>query len=343
VTTSPRTDPGTDSRPEPGRAVRAGDRVRVRPAEEILAGLDDNGRLDGLPFMPEMLAFAGQELAVYKRADKTCDTVTPSSHFHRRLDATVHLVGARCDGSAHGGCQARCLLFFRQEWLTRADGSALPETTGASGTGTATVEVLDADTRAETPDDRPRYRCQATELLNASTRLSPYEFGQYVTDVRTGNERLRTVLAGLAVTLVNKYQRSSRKLPAALRLRDGAEYPWLRGTGPSPAPPPLNLQPGELVEIRGKDEILPTLRPDNTTRGLSFDAEMLPFVGTRARVLARVERIIDERTGRMLKLRDCIILEDVYCRSYYHRFCPRAIYSYWREQWLRRVPEDQQP
>jgi hypothetical protein len=326
--------------PEQNRPVRAGDRVRVRSKEEILATLDEHGRLDGMPFMPEMLAFAGQELRVYKRADKTCDTVTPSSHFHRRLDATVHLAGARCDGSAHGGCQARCLLFFRQEWLTRPDGAPLPEATASAGGGGATGETLDADTRAPSPDDEPRYRCQATEVLNASSPLSPYEFGQYVDDVRTGNETLPTVLKGLAVVLFNKYQRTSRRFPAALRVHGGEEFPWLRGTGPSTStPPPLDLQPGELVRIRTKEEILPTLRPrDNKNRGMAFDVEMLPYCGQQARVLARLDRILDEKTGKMIRLRDCIVLQDVFCRSTYHRFCPRAIYPYWREQWLERIP-----
>jgi hypothetical protein len=65
---------------------------------------------------------------------------------------------------------------------------------------------------------------------------------------------------------------------------------------------------------------------------------MLKYCGQRARVLRRVERILDERTGEMLTLpRDCIILEGVACQSDYHRFCPRSIYHYWREIWLRRV------
>jgi hypothetical protein len=44
-------------------------------------------------------------------------------------------------------------------------------------------------------------------------------------------------------------------------------------------------------------------------------------------VLRRVERIIDERTGRLLRLkRPGIVLEDVTCRGAYHRCCPRADY-----------------
>jgi hypothetical protein len=55
-------------------------------------------------------------------------------------------------------------------------------------------------------------------------------------------------------------------------------------------------------------------------------------------VLSRVSRIVDEKTGRMLRLPgDCIILEGVICTADYHLFCPRSLYPYWREIWLRRV------
>ena len=54
----------------------AGDWVEVRSKEEILETLDKNGRLDGLPFMPQMFKYCGQRFQVYKRAHKTCDTVS---------------------------------------------------------------------------------------------------------------------------------------------------------------------------------------------------------------------------------------------------------------------------
>jgi hypothetical protein len=65
---------------------------------------------------------------------------------------------------------------------------------------------------------------------------------------------------------------------------------------------------------------------------------MLKYCGRRARVLRRIEHIIDEKTGRMLAIRrDTVVLDGVICRGIYHRSCPRAIYPYWREAWLRRV------
>ena len=57
--------------------LRAGDWVEVRSKEEILRSLDKNGRLEGLPFMPQMFQYCGKRFRVFKRAHKTCDTVNP--------------------------------------------------------------------------------------------------------------------------------------------------------------------------------------------------------------------------------------------------------------------------
>ncbi len=119
------------------RELRAGDVVRVRSEAEILATLDADGRLDGMPFMPEMLQQCGREVQVYRRADKTCDTIGPGPH--RRLTGTVHLADLRCGGEAHGGCQAACLLFWKEAWLQRVEAApdALPAPEVASTSASA--------------------------------------------------------------------------------------------------------------------------------------------------------------------------------------------------------------
>ena len=76
----------------------------------------------------------------------------------------------------------------------------------------------------------------------------------------------------------------------------------------------LGLQPGERVRVKRKEEIVATLDANNANRGMSFDGEMLRYCGQEARVLRRVERIIDEKTGRMLRFKNpCIVLDDVTC------------------------------
>ena len=95
----------------------AGDWVVVRSEAEILATLDDRGRLDNLPFQPEMLAFCGRRLRVAKVAHKTCDNIKKTGG--RKMTNAVHLEGARCDGAGHGGCMADCVFFWKEAWLMR--------------------------------------------------------------------------------------------------------------------------------------------------------------------------------------------------------------------------------
>ena len=334
--------------------LRIGELVEVRSAEEILATLDEQGRLDALPFMPEMLRFAGKRLRVYKRAVKACDTIGNTGMY--RMERAVHLEGARCDGSAHGGCQAACLLYWKEAWLKPVppDGEA-PEpaatsafepapAVAANGAAGRTVATLVEATRAPSAEPgEERYACQATEMPKAApVHIAGWDLRQYAQDVRVGNARPLQAVRGLAIHLFNKYQATSaRLLPRRLRIHGGDQYPFLQGRVEGKTPKELlDLQPGELVEVKSKEEILETLDRTGHNRGLRFDVEMLKYCGRRARVQSRVSRIVDEKTGRMLRLPgDCIILEGVICTADYHQFCPRSIYPYWREIWLRRVQE----
>jgi hypothetical protein len=156
---------------------------------------------------------------------------------------------------------------------------------------------------------------------------------QYWRDWRSGNERLGRMIRVLAISWFNALQRR----------RGGRSYPhWPSMTLTSTPSERLNLVPGELVQVKSLDEIARTLDVNQKNRGLFFDVEMIPYCGRTFRVRQRVERIINERTGAMVTFpNDCVILEDVWCRSEFSRkrlFCPRSIYSYWREIWLRRVP-----
>src|SRR5262245_36891079 len=111
---------------------RAGHLVEVRSKEEILATLDEDGCVDGMPFMPEMLQYCGLQFRVGAVAHKTCEP-SLKSNPGRRLQATVHLEGLRCDGSAHAGCEADCNLFWKDVWLKSA-GSDQPDRPGQGAT-----------------------------------------------------------------------------------------------------------------------------------------------------------------------------------------------------------------
>ena len=49
---------------------RRGQWVRVRSFAEIRATLDANGKLAGLPFMPEMLKYCGNIFRIERRVEK---------------------------------------------------------------------------------------------------------------------------------------------------------------------------------------------------------------------------------------------------------------------------------
>jgi len=333
-----------DSARTPETGFRVGEIVEVKSREEILATLDKHGELEDLPFMPEMLQFAGRQFPLYRRAVKFCDTKDWTG-MHR-LDGTVHLEGVRCDGAAHGGCQAGCLLFWREEWLKPAGAEAtpadeVPAPGPAAAAGCTEADLITATGEGDEADGTRRYSCQATELTRAGPeRLAWWDARVYVRDVRAGNSRVLPMLRSVLVLLFNVVQAGSRRyLPPKLRLiRGGQKFPFVLGQLDRTPKVTLDLQPGELVRVKSKEEILATLDHKATNRGLSFDAEMLKYCGTQARVLRRVQRIIDEPTGKMLRFTsDCIILEGVICAADFHQYCPRSIYPYWREIWLERV------
>src|SRR5258708_20117752 len=89
---------------------RAGQLVEVRSKEEILRTLDSNGRVQEMPFMPEMFRYCGRRFRVYKRAHKTCDFVNKTGI--RKLPSAVHLEGLRWHDSAHARRQATPILFL---------------------------------------------------------------------------------------------------------------------------------------------------------------------------------------------------------------------------------------
>jgi hypothetical protein len=319
--------------------LRRGDRVRLRSLPEIEASLDAEGRTEALPFMRELLPLLRTTMRVASRADKTCDTLNMAG-CSRQMTDTVHLEGVRCDGSAHGGCQAYCLLFFKEQWLERVaeHEPELPKQGPLDVPETALVQRLD-DYAHPSPG---YYRCQATQLLEATEPLRG-NWQHFLRDVTTRNVPIGKFTRGLFWSVVNRYQQISYfHFPEALRFRGGHPLPDVRGTvrdGRFPVGEPLNLQAGELIEVRTLDEIKATLDDDQRNRGLWFDEEMADLCGKRGRVLYRVERLIDEKTGRMLKItKDLYVVAGmVSCQGIYHKLCTRNAIAMMREAWLKRV------
>jgi hypothetical protein len=318
-------------------ALRAGDKVELRPPGEILETLDENGCLEGTPFMPEMLGFFGRTFTVEAQAARACDTITRSGV--RRIQKTVLLDDLRCSGAAHMGCQAGCRLYWKEAWLRPASSEQ-----AAAATDTADLSRLEALAgrgveAAESTPEEPVLRCQATELLRASEPVGWWSIESFLHELTSRNVGLWRWIRVMARIVVEEIGERSR-------LFDRRPFPQHELAGPSAAPGTPSLRPGQLVRVRGKDEIARTLAQSGKNRGLWFDREMLPYCGHSTRVKRRVERFIDERTGRLIELSsDAYILEGVVCHSYLSDgrwFCPRAIYPWWREAWLEPL-EDESP
>ncbi len=183
---------GIRSEPQVREAMklRVGDWVEVRLPEEILATLDSDGKLERLPFMPEMLKHCGRRFRVSAVAHKTCDPAHKTGG--RRLNDAVHLEELRCDGNAHGGCQAACLLFWKTAWLRRVDGPSTQSNAIAVSAEPLMPLLLDKAMRVgETASRAPIYSCQATCLFDATRPLPWWDLRQYIRDLTTGNVALR--------------------------------------------------------------------------------------------------------------------------------------------------------
>ena len=71
----------------------------------------------------------------------------------------------------------------------------------------------------------------------------------------------------------------------------GVPFPRRTGLVPTGQPTPvvnLNLRPGEFVRVKSYKDILATVDRDWVNRGMSFDAELVPYCGGVYRVQARV-------------------------------------------------------
>lgn len=335
--------------------LRAGDWVVIRSKEEILSTLDDNARLDSLPFHPEMFEFCGQKIQVSKTGHKTCDTIKKTGG--RRMHNAVHLGNLRCNGSAHGDCQADCLFYWKESWLKRVSDTSTPSTFSENTACTEErVQRATQDLNSEPNVDDPTWSCQNTSLYDASEPLAWWDVRQYIKDVTSGNHTIwhmiKILTAGGYRSLVQLgygYGLLIKFYNAFQKLRGGKPFPIGSGNIVVGEPTPtevLDLQPGEWVEVKSPDELRSTLNQQGFNRGMRFDMEMLKYAGERYKVEMRVDLLINEETGKMMKMKTpCIQLEDVFCRAectMWRLGCPRASSTYWREIWLKRVdgPEE---
>jgi hypothetical protein len=293
--------------------LHIGEAVEVRSKREVLNTLDENGTFEGLQFSSEMWKYCGQKFTVFKRADK----LIIEGIGMRRMKRTVILAGATCDGLAHESCKKTCLLLWKDVWLKRISGGR-PEDVGENPPTTDSQSLT-----------KETFQCQVSGLKNATSALPFWDARQYVWDIKSGafspSERLRILLTSISIDF--------RKLLGSKVIRH--DHGHLRRT-PSLA---LDLQPGEIVQVNSKAEIIRTLDSRNRNRGLEFTQEMSKYSGKKYQVLKRVDIIKDEKTGEMRKIANTVLLEEVTCDGKAHGGCPRNCFCLWREIWLSRVPD----
>jgi hypothetical protein len=313
----------------PGSPARLGlwpgEWVQVRSFAEISATLDGEGRLDGLPFMPEMLRYCGKRHRVFRRVEKIHLYFGPTAPHLRRLRNAVLLDELRCDGAAHGGCQAGCQLIWKEAWLVPTDGAnadlPMQDAAGAS--------KLNTHTKVRSSEGEERYACQMTELPGATTRLSWRDVRHYWRDLRSRNVRVAPFITAVALALFNGAQRKTGAVVVPYR------EPTDRRRSPTVV---LDLKPGELVRVKTRREIDRTLNSAQRNRGLWFDREMHRFCGGEFRVASVVRTLVDEASGKLLTMSNpCIVLEGVSATGEYLGLCPQNELIFWHEIWLERV------
>ncbi len=293
---------------------KSGDLVEILTPQEIIQTLDSRGTIHGLPFMAEMIAYCGKRYRVRSKIEKTCVVTGKMREFIN--DDVVYLENLRCDGSSHDGCQRGCLIFWNEAWLKKVDDD--------NDTNIDPI-IEDASllrSRLITKNSPDKYFCQSTQLSEATQKLSHTQRISKLAKEITSNT------VGLLMGL------KSIVFPLWWRLRFKKLIGGLAQTPISE----LNLQPGEIVEVKSFEEIKSTLDKKGRNRGLEFHYDMMQFCGKQYRVRNRLEKMISEASGKMLKIKNTVILEDVTC-DFAYRFwgCSRCIFQYWREIWLKRI------
>jgi len=308
---------------QPASNLRPGDLVQIRSHAEILATLDADGTLDGVVFMAEMLPYIGRQLPVFRRLEKTC--VEGSSfgigEFHH--NDVVFLQGVRCTGASHDNCARSCMIFWKEAWLTKVEGS---NAQGTQASDPAAAAALTARLHAPVTDGK--YFCQSTNLVNATRPLSGAErLLKVIADIRVGTY---TIPHAIKLVVKPTLAKIAKLFTSRVPITDRTKTPKQS----------VGLQPGDWVEVKSIPEIAATLDANGQNRGLQWSFDLARYSNRRFRVARRLEHIIVEYNGKMMNVSDTVLLEGAFCPcKYVVGGCPRADLIYWREIWLRKIDE----
>jgi len=180
------------------------------------------------------------------------------------------------------------------------------------------IEPLSVDS------DEAEELCQIDSAMNAGTMRRPGFL--YVLRRIKNNWKERGFFYTFRVTLRGRIEavRAMIKGPPPVR--------------PTPYVPDavLELEAGELVEVKTLQEIMTTLDGKGRYKGLVFTPEMAQHCGKQYRVFKRLELMFDEYHKSQRRVKNTVLLENVVCQGA-GLGCHRSCFLYWREAWLRRV------
>lgn len=118
---------------------------------------------------------------------------------------------------------------------------------------------------------------------------------------------------------------------------------------PQPCSIPLenheDIQSGDLVRVRSRDEIKSALDKSRKTKGCTFQVGMYDCCGREYRVLKRVDYFFDEAKQKFCKCKNIFLLEGSNCTgtTAYLRPCDRNCYFFWHVAWLKKISPSLSP
>ena len=102
----------------------------------------------------------------------------------------------------------------------------------------------------------------------------------------------------------------------------------------------LDINPGDLVNVRSKDEIRDMLDDREKYKGCLFIDEMYEHCNKTYEVLKKIDYFFDEARQEICKCKDTVVLEGVLCsgrQRLYSRSCDRNCFFFWHTAWLKKL------
>ena len=167
--------------------------------------------------------------------------------------------------------------------------------------------------------------CRYTQIVAAPVPLSCWDVRQDLRPLLAGNVTILAFAAALLAWLLNGEQGFRGRIP----------FPDATNGGQSRTPADAkNLAFHDQVRVPGSMEIGKTLDAENCNCELRFDREMIRHCHPQHALVSRVDRIIDDVTGRMVRMKTlCILLHDMVATGEFLRYGAQQEYLLWREVW----------